>query len=63
MILFVLAVYRRGKYDSSSKSTVALPDELQSRLDQLDDDDLEIPDPVLETEDDDVELLDALDEI
>ena len=61
--LFVVAVYRRGKYDSSYNSVIELPEELQSKLDELDDsDNWDIPEPVVDANDD-IELLDALDEI
>jgi hypothetical protein len=38
-----------------------LPEELQTKLDESDELEFDIPEPV--TEDDDIELLDALDEI
>lgn len=59
--LFIIAVYRRGKYDSSGYDLVetSIEDELEL------DDEIDVPEPVVEESelDDDIELLDALDEI
>jgi hypothetical protein len=62
VVLFILAVYRRGRYDSSVANITQLPEELQSKLEEFDEMELDIPEPVTE-DDDDIELLDALDEI
>tara|TARA_A100001388_G_C28774502_1_gene506351 strand:+ start:697 stop:3609 length:2913 start_codon:yes stop_codon:yes gene_type:complete len=60
-ILF-LAVYRRGRYNSSNYLIEEVPQELEMESDEG----LDIPEPVSEDsleDDDDLELLDALDEI
>ena len=60
-ILF-LAIYRRGRYDSSNYLIEEVPQELEMESDEG----LDIPEPVSEDsleDDDDLELLDALDEI
>ena len=60
-ILF-LAVYRRGRYNSSNYLIEEVPQELEMEPDEG----LDIPEPVSEDsleDDDDLELLDALDEI
>ena len=60
-ILF-LAVYRRGRYNSSNYLIKEVPQELEMESDEG----LDIPEPVSEDsleDDDDLELLDALDEI
>ena len=59
--LFIVAVYRRGKYDSSAKQFVEVPLEDQTKLEE----EIDVPEPVVEEleEEDDLELLDALDEI
>ena len=60
-ILF-LAVYRRGKYNSSTYQIEEVPQEHEMEFEE----ELDIPEPVsedLEEADDDLELLDALDEI
>ena len=60
-ILF-LAVYRRGKYNSSTYHIEEVPQEHEMEFEE----ELDIPEPVsedLEEVDDDLELLDALDEI
>ena len=59
--LFIVAVYRRGKYDSSGKQFVEVPLEDQTKLEE----EIDVPEPVVEEleEEDDLELLDALDEI
>ncbi len=62
VVLFIFAVYRRGRYDSSVANITQLPEELQSKLEESDEMEFDIPEPVTE-EDDDIELLDALDEI
>lgn len=62
VLLFVLAVYRRGRYDSSAAEVVEIPLEEQEKADdETDELEMEIPAPV--TEDDDLELLDELDNI
>ena len=60
--LFIVAVYRRGKYDSSAKHLVEVPLEDQTKLVE---EEYDVPEPVVEEleEEDDLELLDALDEI
>ena len=62
VLLFMFAIYRRGRYDSSVANITQLPEELQSKLEASDEIEFEIPEPVTE-DDDDIELLDALDEI
>ena len=59
--LFVFAVYRRGKYDSSTRLTSQDSTESISKYEE----ELELPEPVVEDleVDDDLELLDALDEL
>ena len=58
--LFIMAVYRRGKYDSSTHQFTEVPFEDQDKMEE----ELDVPEPVVEEpEDDDIELLDALDEI
>jgi len=55
-----MAVYRRGKYDSSTHQFTEVPFEDQDKMEE----ELDVPEPVVEEpEDDDIELLDALDEI
>ena len=59
--LFIVAVYRRGKYDSSGYDLVETSIEDELELDE----EIDVPEPVVEDLelDDDLELLDALDEI
>jgi hypothetical protein len=59
--LFIVAVYRRGKYDSSAYQIAEVPMEEEMKMEE----ELEVPEPVVEESvvDDDIELLDALDEI
>ena len=59
--LFIIAVYRRGKYDSSAHQFVEVPLEEQMKLEE----EIDVPEPVVEETivDDDIELLDALDEL
>ena len=58
--LFIVAVYRRGKYDSSANQLVEVPLEEQTKMEE----EIDVPEPVVEDlEEDDIELLDALDEI
>ena len=59
--LFIIAVYRRGKYDSSGYDLVETSIEDELELDE----EIDVPEPVVEGSelDDDIELLDALDEI
>ncbi len=61
VLLFILAVYRRGRYDSSG-SFVEVPAEDQMKLDEEEVVQMEVPEPVVD-EDDDIELLDELDQI
>jgi hypothetical protein len=58
----MFAIYRRGRYDSSVANVTQLPEELQAKLDGSDEIEFDIPEPVTE-DDDDIELLDALDDI
>ena len=60
VLLFVLAVYRRGRYDSSAASVVEVPAEEEMKLEE--EVQMEIPEPVIE-QNDDIELLDELDSI
>ena len=63
VLLFILAVYRRGRYDSASaKTAVEFEDEELAAGESLDEVEIEIPEPVVE-QDDDIELLDELDQI
>ena len=57
----MLAIYRRGKYDSSANIISDIPEDLEDGWEE----ELELPEPVVEEQDldDDIELLDALDEI
>jgi uncharacterized membrane protein len=59
--LFIIAVYRRGKYDSTAHQFVEVPLEEQMKLEE----EIDVPEPVVEETivDDDIELLDALDEL
>lgn len=59
--LFIVAVYRRGKYDSSAYQIAEVPMEEEMKMEE----EMEVPEPVVEESvvDDDIELLDALDEI
>ncbi len=61
VLLFVLAVYRRGRYDSTTSSFVEVPLEDQMKLVE-EQPEMDIPEPVTE-QDDDIELLDELDSI
>ena len=61
VLLFVLAVYRRGRYDSTTSSFVEVPLEDQMKLVE-EEVEMDIPEPVTE-QDDDIELLDELDSI
>ena len=60
VLLFILAVYRRGRYDSSGPSVVEVPAEEEMKLEE--EVQMDIPEPVTE-QDDDIELLDELDSI
>ena len=62
VVLFVLAVYRRGRYDSANVSFEEVPVEDQTKLEDSDVPELVIPAPVTD-DDDDIELLDELDSI
>ena len=61
VVLFVVAVYRRGKYDSSAYQIAEVPLEEQMKVEE----EIDVPEPVIEESevDDDLELLDALDEL
>ena len=61
VLLFILAVYRRGRYDSSG-SVVEVSVEDQMKLDEEEVVQMEVPEPVID-DDDDIELLDELDQI
>ena len=62
VMLFILAVYRRGRYDSSSANYAdEIVDEGVEISQDLDEVPVNIPAPVVE--DDDIELLDELDQI
>ena len=61
-MLFILAVYRRGRNDSASANVVADAEEdYEELIDDADEVELDVPAPVVE--DDDIELLDELDQI
>ena len=60
VLLFILAVYRRGRYDSTASSIVEVPAEEEMKLEE--EIQMDIPEPVVE-QDDDIELLDELDSI
>ena len=60
VLLFILAVYRRGRYDSSAASVVEVPAEEEMKLEE--EVQMDIPEPVME-QNDDIELLDELDSI
>jgi len=60
VLLFILAVYRRGRYDSSTSNFVEIPAEEEMKLEE--EVEMDIPEPVTEP-DDDIELLDELDSI
>ena len=60
VMLFILAVYRRGRYDSSTSNFVEIPAEEEMKLEE--EVEMDIPEPVTE-QDDDIELLDELDSI
>ena len=60
VLLFILAVYRRGRYDSSATSVVEVPAEEEMKLEE--EVQMDIPEPVME-QNDDIELLDELDSI
>ena len=61
VLLFILAVYRRGRYDSSG-SVVEVSVEDQMKLDEEEVVQMEVPEPDID-DDDDIELLDELDQI
>ena len=62
VMLFILAVYRRGRYDSASANVVHDAEEdYEELLDDTDEIEFDVPAPVVE--DDDIELLDELDQI
>ena len=62
VMLFILAVYRRGRYDSSNANYAdEIVDEEGEISEDLDEVSVDIPAPVVE--DDDIELLDELDQI
>ena len=60
VMLFILAVYRRGRYDSTASNIVEVPAEEEMKLEE--EIQMDIPEPVVE-QDDDIELLDELDSI
>ena len=60
VLLFILAVYRRGRYDSTASNFVEVPMEEQMKVEE--EVEMDIPEPVTE-QDDDIELLDELDSI
>jgi hypothetical protein len=60
VFLFILAVYRRGRYDSTTSNLVEVPLEEQMKVEE--EVEMNIPEPVTE-QDDDIELLDELDSI
>ena len=60
VLLFILAVYRRGRYDSTASNFVEVPMEEQMKVEE--EVEMDIPEPVTEP-DDDIELLDELDSI
>ena len=60
VMLFILAVYRRGRYDSSTSNFVEIPAEEEMKLEE--EVEMDIPEPVTE-QDDDIELLEELDSI
>ena len=62
VMLFILAVYRRGRYDSASAGVVKEAEEdYEELIDDADEVELDVPAPVVE--DDDIELLEELDQI
>ena len=62
VMLFILAVYRRGRYDSSNANYAdEIVDEEGEISEDIDEVSVDIPAPVVE--DDDIELLDELDQI
>ena len=60
VLLFILAVYRRGRYDSTTSNFVEVP--LEEQMKEEEEIEMDIPEPVTE-QDDDIELLDELDSI
>ena len=60
VMLFILAVYRRGRYDSTASNIIEVPAEEEMKLEE--EIQMDIPEPVVE-QDDDIELLDELDSI
>ena len=60
VLLFILAVYRRGRYDSTASNFVEVP--MEEQMKEEEEVEMDIPEPVTEP-DDDIELLDELDSI
>ena len=60
VLLFILAVYRRGRYDSTTSNIVEVP--MEEQMKEEEEVEMDIPKPVTE-QDDDIELLDELDSI
>ena len=60
VLLFILAVYRRGRYDSTASNFAEVP--LEEQMKEEEEVEMDIPEPVTE-QDDDIELLDELDSI